>query len=420
MLKKIGKRIGLGILISSMLFGNTVYAADDKEEKITIHLMDYFGGTDTDVSGRFLQEILENEFEEAFPNVELIRDSYDNVTYKRKIKVLMAADETPDIMMSYGAGFSEAFAESGKVLAIDEYLDDFTKEHMDMNLQENYTYDGVRYGLCYSSWVGVLYCNKALFAQIGAEIPKTYEELVQVCKDFREAGIEPIALGMMNQWQGQQFVNEFSIQLGGADYYKQMGNGEISLDNEVLAQAAQLTADLVNEGAFYSRMNQTLSSEAEEMFLDGKAAMIYIGNWYTSDAEEALGDDLAVAKMPAVPGALETNDYYGGAVNGWLVSSKTEYPEIAVDIIEWLSYRMSCYQPENATFFIDEGDEMNEVSETAQEILDLYENKESGGIAWDTLMKSDRTTVWLDACSQLFEGRINGKEFAELLEQQIG
>ncbi|MDO4275783.1 MAG: extracellular solute-binding protein [Eubacteriales bacterium] len=419
MMKKLSGLIGVIIIICILFSETTVFAGNEADDKITIRILHYYGDTDTDASARFLKEILKNDFPKAFPNVELVQEVYDNQTYKSKIRVLMASDELPDIMFGYGAGFSEPFVKAGKLLALDDYLEDSYFDHMNMEMQENFIFDKHLYGICFTYWTGVLYCNKELFDQAGVKIPDTYEELIEVSRRFRKAGIEPVACGMLNKWHGQQWINNFTIQLGGASLYNDMAKGKQSLDNHILAQAAQLTSDLVSADVFCSNMYQLASSEAEEMFLNGDAAMIYIGSWYTSAAEERLGDKLEVAKMPAVPGARESGDYHGGAINGWMVSSETKYPETAANIAAWLGYELSCCQPQNATFNLDKGDERAEISAADQKILDLYSDKTKGGVAWDTLMWPDKAEIWLNTCSQLFEGKLNGQEFAKFLGSHI-
>lgn len=419
MFRKKSVLIAVGALISTLLMGTTVCRAENEEEKITIRMLHYYGDTDTDISARYLKEILEEEFSDAFPDVELIQDTCDNETYKNKIKILMASDEEPDIMFSYGGGFMAAFVEAGKVLPLDEYLDDFYKERMNLEMQENFIYDGLQYGICSTSWRGVLYCNQELFEEADAEIPKTYEELLEACRKLRSSGIEPIALGMVNKWHGQQWINNFTIQLGGAEHYKKMAKGEISLNDPILAEAAQLTADLISEDAFCSNMYELTSSEAEELFLNGDAAMIYIGNWYTTLAQERLGDKLSAVKMPEISGAEYTDDYHGGGANGWIVSSRTEYPETAANIAAWISYRLSCYEPDCSSFVVEEEAQKTELSPVRKQILTLYEEKNEGGIAWDTLMKTETSEIWLDSCAKLFEGKMSGTEFAETLEERL-
>lgn len=389
------------------------------DDRITLRILHYYGNTDTDVAAYDLQRLLETEFAEAFPNVELIQEICDTQTYKRKIRMLMAADELPDIMFGYGGGFSEVFVEKGKLLPLDAYLDDFYTEHLDRRMQENFIYEDQLYGICFSYWTGVLYCNRELFMQAGVDIPKTYEELIQVSRVFREKGIEPVACGMLNRWHGQQWLNNFTMQLGGAGLYNAMARGKKSLDNKVLKQAAALTEKLISEGVFCSDMYRLDSSEAEELFLNGETAMIYIGNWYTRSAEERLGDKLEAVKMPVVPGALETNDYHGGAVNGWMVSADTAYPRTAANIAAWLGYRLGCCQPEIAAFRIEPEDISGEISRCSEKIVGLYSEKADGGAAWDTLMPPKKTDIWLNKCAELFAGKINSGEFARMLDDEM-
>ena len=410
---------GMGILVSALVMGTTVYGAQNTEDKISIRMLHYWGDTDADVSSRYLKEILEEEFPKAFPDVELIQDTCDNETYKNKIKILMASDEQPDIMFSYGGGFMKSFVDAGKVLPLDDYMDDFYKEHMKTDMQENFIFDGQQYGTCCTYWTGVLYCNQELFDQAGAEIPETYEGLLESVKKLRSVGIEPIALGMVNNWPGQQWINNFTIQIGGAEHYKEMARGEASLNDPILAEAANLIENLITENAFCSDMYKLTSGEAEELFLSGGAAMIYIGSWFTTFAEERIGDNLKVAKMPVVPGAKYTEDYHGGGVNGWIASADTEYPELAANIVAWLSYELSCYEPECGSFTVESEDQKMNISPISQQILDMYENKKEGGIAWDTLMSPKQAGIWLDTCARLFEGRLNGRRFTESLASQI-
>lgn len=418
-MKKRPKQLLLGLLVGLLLNGMTAYGASETEDKIQIRFMHYWGDSDTDRSGVYMRQVLKNEFEEAFPGVELIQEVYDNQTFKTKIKVQMASDEAVDIMSGYGGGFIENFVDAGKLLPIEDYLSDFYKEHMIMDMHENFIFDDELYGICISYWNGVLYCNQALFDQAGAEIPETYEELIEVSQKFREAGIEPVACGMVNKWHGQQWINNFTIQLGGADLYNAMVSGEESMDNEVLAQAAQLTADLVEADVFCSDMYSITTTEAEDKFLNGGAAMIYIGSWYTELAKDKLGDDLVVAKMPVVPGAIDTNDYHGGAINGWIISADTEYPELCTEIAAWLAYKLSCYIPERAAFEVEESDRRAELTEASKEVLALYEDKEKGGAAWDTMLKTEDTNVWLEMCAELFDKNVNGQEFAQSLGEQL-
>lgn len=405
---------GAGIILEGCGVGRGGTQPD--ESRITIHIMHYWGNTDADISARYFNEILENEFSEAFPGVELVQETCDNETYKKKIKVSIASGEAPDILFSYGDGFMKTFVENGKLLALDQYIDDFYQERMMEDKQQGFVFDGQRYGVGCSSWQGVLYCNQELFDQAGVEIPTTYEELLAACKELRKADIEPIALGMTNRWQGAQWINNFILQLGGAEHYKELAYGEISRDDPVLEQAGQLTADLISVNAFCRDMYKLNSSQAESLFLEGGAAMIYMGSWFTVQAEEGLGDQLVVAKMPTLEGAACQEVYHGGTANGWVVSADTEYPELSAHIAVWLSYQLSAYEPENAAFDIPQEEWKNTIRPAALTIQELYQDQKAGGVNWDTMMASQDASKWLDAAADFWKKGQTGKDLTAALD----
>ena len=391
-------------------------SAKSEGDKITIRIMHYWGNTDTDISARHLNEILDHEFSEAFPGVELVQETCDNETYKKKIKVSIASGEAADIMFSYGDGFMKTFVQNGKLLALDDYIDDTYKERMIEDKQSGFVFDGQRYGVGCVSWQGALYCNRELFDQAGVEIPTTYEELLAACEALRKADIEPIAIGMIDRWQGASWINNFTLQLGGADHYKELAYGDISRNDPVLEQAAQLTADLISANAFCSDMYKFSSSQAESLFLEGGAAMIYMGSWFTVQAEEGLGDQLVVVRMPTVEGAACGDVYHGGTANGWVVSADTDYPELSARIAVWISYRLSAYEPENAAFDIPQEEWENTISPAAQTVLELYQDQKAGGINWDTMMGSQDASGWLDAVADFWKKGQTGANLTAALD----
>ncbi len=388
------------------------FGACAEEGKVRLRIMHYYGETETDYASTYLRKIIEEELPEVFPNVELVEEVYDNETYKVKLRVQMACDELPDIMFSYGGGFSKPFFETGHVLALDDYLDDFYKDRLIDEYQKNFTYDGKLYGICYTRWTGVLYCNTELFARAGAKIPETYDELLEACATLRAAGIQPIACGMVNYWMGQQWINNFTLQLGGAEMYRQMLDGEVSLNNDTLKNAAQYVLDLLNAKAFCDDVNLMESSDAEEMFMNGEAAMIYIGDWFTQTAENRMGDKVTAVKMPLLPDAAYPEDYHGGAVNGWIVSADTEYPELATQVAAYLAYRVCCYLPAYSTFNLSEDEYLSRPDALEEKIMAFYPDDAVGGAAWDTLMLPEEASAWLKLCGRLFTRRCDGAGFA--------
>ncbi|MBN2617849.1 MAG: extracellular solute-binding protein [Spirochaetales bacterium] len=153
----------------------------------------------------------------SHPDIQVIRDSLDDASYKTKIKTAIAADEAPDLFFTWGGGFSEPFVNAGKVLNLDDYISDNLISRAKGGSLSYVTYNNSLYGLPYGMWVGVLYCNTELFEKYGVEIPETFSDLVNVSKVFRTEGIGALGVGAAEKWVGMFYHNILTQRTAGSD-----------------------------------------------------------------------------------------------------------------------------------------------------------------------------------------------------------
>ena len=115
--------VGCGTSDSSSDAGSTADAGD--KPTITVY-SDYVENNSESVAVNF-NTALKNTKEHFADKYNIESEAIAIETYKEKIKALVAADEAPDIFMTWGAGFMSAFVEAGKVAAIDDYRSDDAK-----------------------------------------------------------------------------------------------------------------------------------------------------------------------------------------------------------------------------------------------------------------------------------------------------
>ena len=137
----------------------------------------------------YLQAI--EEFEKNHPGVKINMETFENESYKTKIKAAVAANELPDIFFTWAGGFSESFVSSGKVMCLDDYYKNYEKE-ISKTALANDIYDGKLYGSVTCTPVSVMWYNKEMFKKQGVEVPATWDDFKAVCKKFIDAGIKPI------------------------------------------------------------------------------------------------------------------------------------------------------------------------------------------------------------------------------------
>ena len=278
-------------------------AQEGGEGKPTISVFtDYVESNSESVAVNF-NKALEQTKEHFADKYNIESEAVAIESYKEKIKAMVAADETPDIFMTWGAGFMESFVDAGKVAAIDDYISEESKESLKTGALDMFEFDGKAYGLTANKWVGALYCNKTLFEENNLEIPTTFDELIEVCKTFREKGIQPIALGAKDQWPCQQYINEFVIQLAGTDEANKMAFKETSLDNEYVAQACDYVIEMIDAGAFNDGAMGLSNEEAYAAFTRGENPMMYTNSNYSAQAiaeDSAIKDSVTAVRFPPV------------------------------------------------------------------------------------------------------------------------
>src|SRR5699024_10592779 len=71
-----------------------------------------------------------DDYEAAHPGIKITHETFENESYKTKIKAAVAANELPDLFYTWGGGFSKSFVSSGKILPLDEYYTDEYKAQL--------------------------------------------------------------------------------------------------------------------------------------------------------------------------------------------------------------------------------------------------------------------------------------------------
>lgn len=86
------------------------------------------------------------DFEAAHPGVKIKMETFENESYKTKLKSAVAAKELPDVFFTWAGGFLADFVASGATLCLDDYYETYSDQISKAALANDY-YDGKLYGL---------------------------------------------------------------------------------------------------------------------------------------------------------------------------------------------------------------------------------------------------------------------------------
>lgn len=280
-----------------------------------------------------MNEIL-NEYTEK-TGTEIQFESLPSADYRTWIMTQFAADQGPDVYTGiiydmssdYQSGYlsnfkdlydQESAYDTGK--AWKDTLPDYIRERMYITADDVPGYPTA------TSVVRIFY-NKTMLEQVGAEVPETWAEFMDVCQKLKDADIIPFAfpnatiddlswLWFNNSVCSQMdagIVDQLDVSGNGyvelAEICKGMDEGIIDFTDESLKASFELMKDFSQYWTSdYNGLDQTT---AVDMFARGEVAMVQAMSTKLESIETTVGDSFEYGVMP-VP--VITDETYEGAL----------------------------------------------------------------------------------------------------------
>ena len=200
------KRLAMSVLMVGLVLGAILPAFAEQKEIVVWNLY-------SEIREELLNE-LAAEFE-AETGVEVKVELFPTDPYKISLAAAFAAEEPPDIFFNWGGGILRSYVEAGAVAEITQpltekqwigsedipWIEAFKPAGLTLS-----TYDGKNYGIPWAlAGVGIFY-NKAIFAEVGVELPETIWDLFEAIPAIRDAGYIPFTLGNKDRWPGAFYL----------------------------------------------------------------------------------------------------------------------------------------------------------------------------------------------------------------------
>lgn len=209
--------------------------------------------------------------------------------------------------------------------------------------------EGRTSALPYSVMAASVIYNKEIFDAQGLEVPQTWDELIAVCDQLKDAGIDPFYATFKDDWTVGQGWYDYSI--GGSvdtiEFFDAMADegaavgpdSPVSFEKdfaEPMDQMMQLANDYTNEDA-----ESRGYGDGNLAFSKGEAAMYMQGPWAFSEIAKTAPDlELGTFPLPMTDDPADL----GVRVNmdlGAMIPEGSNHQEAAREFLEYL------YLPEN-------------------------------------------------------------------------
>lgn len=311
--------------------------AEKTEEPVTLKIYAQYSDEDTKVPYDYMIQ----ELAKAYPHVTLELDiqAQDD---GQKLQTYAATGNLPDIFQ-VGLSQIETFKKSGNIMILNDVaqktgLLDKVHEGSKANL---YNEDGNIYAFPYAgNELVVWYYNKELFEKYNVEVPKTYDELLEAVKVFKENKVIPMSVFAKEGWITTALYDAIAVRYdaGGID---KLDKGQAKASDESYTLAAQKLNELVKAGLLPDGVTNLNYDQAAALFYEEKAAMFLNGQWEMEASTEKLGDKADWMYYPAVDAASYESSKTvwsgGGAPGGYAVNPNSPHKELAAEVAAFVA-----------------------------------------------------------------------------------
>ncbi|MCM3631214.1 extracellular solute-binding protein [Paenibacillus glycanilyticus] len=309
--------------------------ASEETEPVTISFM-HFKSDATDGIAKIVEQ-----FESENPNIKVDVQPVKFDDYATLLKTKLASGDIVDVFTLNAGSTTKLYKDGG-------YLEDLTDQEFmktfDPGVLAEQATDGRNFIMPLNAGPIAVFYNKKIFADLGIEIPTTYDALIAAAQKIKDEGKTPFALGWkdgwpLGMWLSRDFPSNTVLVEKQTDFFDKLEKGEAKFaDNPAAKTTIAHALDMFK----YGNKDQlgVDYNGAVDMFAREEAAMMYMGTWPLPDIEKKNPELFATgmgyfpypfSNDPAL-NKLEFNPDASIAVN-----SKSEHKEAAFKFLAYLA-----------------------------------------------------------------------------------
>lgn len=278
-------------------------------------------------------EMVEEEFNKTHDNIHLTIESPNDATTILRTRFIR--EDYPDIIGIGGDINYSYYVDAGILADLSDYegLENIKQAYLDIDEALEIVPTEGSYAVPYvANAAGILY-NKDIFEEHGWKIPNTWDELLALCDEMEQEGVQPFYFGFKDTWTCLAPWNAMAVDLAPADTAKQVNRGETTFTEEY-REVAEKYLELLNYGnndPFAYNYNDACTA-----FARGEAAMYPIGS-YAIPQILSVNPDMNIDSfvMPASSSA-DGNTLNSGIDLQFCVAADCENKEAAYEVLDFL------------------------------------------------------------------------------------
>lgn len=191
----------------------------------------------------------------------------------------------------------------------------------------------------------VLFYNKAIFDANAIPVPATWEAFYEVCEMLLDKGYDPLVTPIENGWGLGSIILPQYITTRDAEMIRGIVDLEVDMaQDSVVLDGVSVIERIGREGYMPRDLISQSYLDVQQSFLNGEAAMYAMYSWAAGPL--SVNADIDIMNWPSFEDGTdmaETVTLWGSPYSGYMVSSATTDPEVAVEIAELMAYEEAKY-----------------------------------------------------------------------------
>jgi multiple sugar transport system substrate-binding protein len=265
--------------------------------------------------------------------VKISVNTVDHNTFQDNISNYLQG--TPDDLATWFAGYRlQFFAAQGLLTPIDDVWDQIGGTFNDAAKSLSKGLDGHYYLVPLYNYPWVIFYNKSTFQQKGYQIPKTWDDLIALCKQMQKDKLIPFAFAEKDGWPALGTFDILNLRINGYDYHIKLMKHQVPWTDkgvtDVFNQWAQLMPYLQNgaNGRIWQDAATTLENKQAGMMFQGS-------NQVAANYSPKNLPDLDFFPYPQINPQFGQK-YMDAPTDGFMLPNKAKNPDPAKTVLKYL------------------------------------------------------------------------------------
>jgi multiple sugar transport system substrate-binding protein len=369
---------------------------------------------------RAVMEKLAADFDAMHPDLTVNLEIVDREAWKTQIRNALSANP-PDVVNWYAATRMTPYVDAGLFMDISDLWAEPEFEAL-ASTKGAMTLNGAQWGVPYTYYQWGVYYRADIFAELGLEEPKTWDEELANCQAILDSGRKCYTIGTKFLWTAGGWFDYINSRTNGYDFHIQLANGEVPWTDPRVRQTFENWRQLIDMGAFIDD-HQTYSwQEALPFILEGQATAYLMGNFAVAAMRDGGLDDskLDFYQFPVInpdvdyaeDAPTDTFHIASGAQNVEAAKAFLRYVT-SPDVQTWINAGDALGQlPVNASATVSD-------DKFIQQGFDMLSNNAGGGIMqfFDRDFPAEMASVGMEGLQEFMVFPDNLDDILERLEE---